>query len=60
MVVVEFRDVGVRAVDAVAASEEVNPAMQMGWPGVVRVLTPLERIQSEKDWDDRYRRSLET
>ena len=31
-----------------------NPAMQLGWPGVLRVLTSKEMRQSQIDWDERY------
>jgi hypothetical protein len=29
--------------------------MQMGWPGVLRVLTVDERFASEREWDQRFK-----
>lgn len=33
----------------------VDAHMKMGWPGVIRVLTPDEKRQSERDWDARVK-----
>lgn len=34
-----------------------NPAMQAGWPGVLKVLTSKEMRQSQINWDERYEQS---